>query len=53
MKNQTARTITIGHHSNAQYATADITLEINAKQIILGQTAQGNQKTIRVRTERA
>jgi hypothetical protein len=53
MKNQTACTITIGPHLNAQYAAADIILEINVEQIILDQTAQENQKTTRVRTERA
>jgi hypothetical protein len=53
MKNQTAHIIITGRRSNVQYATAVITLETNAKQIILDQTAPGGQKTIRVRTERA
>jgi hypothetical protein len=54
MKNQTADNITTGRPLNAQYAIADTTLETNVNQIILNAlTAQEDQKTIRVRSERA
>jgi hypothetical protein len=54
MKNQTADNITTGCPLNAQYATAAIILETNVtKRTIHDLIAQENQKTSRVRFERA
>jgi len=53
-KNQTASNITTGHHKNVRCVTQDSTLETNAKQITPNApTVQEDQKTIRVRSERA